>query len=156
MESKHLRKSSYFPDISPFYVSPACYSWTTLCTHTHYYRTLFCPFAPGFRIRITLVRIRFKLFTLVWIWIRIQLFISMRIRFRSLLLMKVSLHVSILSVNGRVPHRSICEPRKRLNFDYNADPDPATHSNAASNPASNINAEPDPKPCPLISFLTCK
>ncbi len=38
------------------------------------------------------------------------------------------------------------EPIKLLNFDVNADPDPALHSNSDSDPDSKINADPDPQP----------
>jgi hypothetical protein len=47
------------------------------------------------------------------------------------------------------PPRLHFEPRKLLNFDFNADPDadPAFHSKADPNTASKNNADPDPKPC---------
>jgi hypothetical protein len=39
------------------------------------------------------------------------------------------------------------EHLKLLNFDFNADPDPAFDSNVDPDPASKNNADPDPQPC---------
>jgi hypothetical protein len=85
----------------------------------------------------------------------------MRIRLRILLFIKVikicdhwsteppegsvvTLHASIVSVHG--PPRLHFEPLKRLNFDFDADPDPDFHSNVEPDPASQNNADQDPKP----------
>ena len=38
------------------------------------------------------------------------------------------------------------EPRKRINFDFNADPDPAFLTNADLDPASQNNADLGPEP----------
>jgi hypothetical protein len=82
--------------------------------------------------------------------IRIQLFTSMWIR---ILLIKVMLICDHWSTDLLVLHLSVhgtpwlrYEPRKFLNFDFNADPDPAFHSNVDLDPASKNNADPDPKP----------
>ncbi len=53
----------------------------------------------------------------------------------------LSLHASIMSGHG--PPRLYFEPLKLLNFDINADPDPAIHCNVDPDPAFNSNAEPD-------------
>jgi hypothetical protein len=50
-----------------------------------------------------------------------------------------ALHLRVLGTP-----RLHCEPRKLLNFDFNADPDPAFHLNADPDPAFHFNADPDP------------
>ncbi len=44
------------------------------------------------------------------------------------------------------------EPLKLISFDFNADPDPAFHSNADPDlcPASKYNADPDPQPFSVL------
>jgi hypothetical protein len=92
---------------------------------------------PGLRIRITLIKIRS----------RIQLFTEMLIRIRILIKVMIicdcwSTEGSIFSLHGSIvcalcPPRLHFEPLELLNFDFNADPDPAFHSHAV----------PDPQPC---------
>jgi hypothetical protein len=52
----------------------------------------------------------------------------------------LSLHASIVSFNGIL---------KFLSFDFNANPDPAFHTDVGPDPdpASKNNADPDPQPC---------
>ncbi len=56
----------------------------------------------------------------------------------------MSLQASIVSVHG--PPRLYVEPLKLMNFDFNADPDPAFHSSADPDPASKTIADLDPDP----------
>jgi hypothetical protein len=106
----------------------------------------------GLRIRVTLLRIRIRLLTLMWI--RILLIIKV---------MATCYHWSTDSILSR--HASNerqwlqYEPLKLMKFDFNADQDPASHSNADPDPASHNadpvsqnNADLNPQPCPLIIF----
>ncbi len=86
----------------------------------------------GLLITITFMRIQIRLFSLmrIWIWI--------------LFLVKVLRICDYWSTDPQVLH---FKSLKLLNFDLNADPDPALHSNADPDPASENNADPDLQPC---------
>ncbi len=113
------------------------------------YCTVQCT-KPGMRIRIWS-----QLFT--FMRIRIQLIVLMQIRIRILLLIKVvricdhwstgppGLHFETSRLHCGRP-RLPSELPNLLNFDFNADPDPAFHSVADPDPASPKNADPDPQP----------
>jgi hypothetical protein len=62
----------------------------------------------------------------------------------------LSLQTFILRVHGLL--RIHCDPRKFLNFDFNADPDPAFYSNADPDPASKNNEDPCDRATVLLSL----
>ncbi len=62
------------------------------------------------------------------------------------------LHASIVSFHS--PQRIHFDPLKFLNFDFNADPDPAFQSNADPDPASQNYADTDPQPGSNSSTIT--
>jgi len=81
------------------------------------------------------MQIRIGHFTLIQLQIRIRILLLIKaMRIQTLQGFILSIRASIVSVHG--PPWLFLMPLKLLNYDFNADPDPAFHCTADPDPAS--------------------